>query len=180
MNAARTVRINRAPVLTLWAAVVAERRGAPRESALTLGQALAGLSAHSKGVRLGVYKAAEKGAAPAPPLSAGVQRLHDVVLLGRHLPVAETPAGLRAMAKGAVIDPAAVERYLASRFGDALAPARTAMHQLAASVSPEELEARGFRLYEQFRPAIPDGERGWGATGMLDIARILELARRPT
>ena len=40
------IRINRVPVLTLWAAVVAERLGFDRaRPALTLGQAVAGLSA---------------------------------------------------------------------------------------------------------------------------------------
>ena len=36
------ITINRAPVLTLWAAVVAERLGFDRAFALTLGQAVAG------------------------------------------------------------------------------------------------------------------------------------------
>ena len=35
-----TIKINRAPVLTLWAAVVAERLGFDRATALTLGQAV--------------------------------------------------------------------------------------------------------------------------------------------
>jgi hypothetical protein len=43
------VTINRAPVLTLWAAVVAERLGYDREASLTLGRAVAGLNAQSKG-----------------------------------------------------------------------------------------------------------------------------------
>jgi len=38
---AKTIRINRAPVLTLWAAVVAERLGFHWDEALTLGKALA-------------------------------------------------------------------------------------------------------------------------------------------
>ena len=40
-----SVSINRAPVLTLWAAVVAERLGFDREEALTLSKAVAGLTA---------------------------------------------------------------------------------------------------------------------------------------
>jgi hypothetical protein len=36
------VKINRAPVLTLWPAVVAERLGFDWEEALTLGRAVAG------------------------------------------------------------------------------------------------------------------------------------------
>ena len=53
---AETIRINRAPVLTLWAAVVAERLGFDRDTALTLGQAVAGLSAYAKGVSLGIIE----------------------------------------------------------------------------------------------------------------------------
>lgn len=50
-----TVTINRAPVLTLWAAVVAERLGFDPDEALTLGKAVAGLTAQSKGQRLGIF-----------------------------------------------------------------------------------------------------------------------------
>lgn len=53
VHAMDTVTINRAPVLTLWAAVVAERLGFERDEALTLGKAVAGLTAQSKGQRLG-------------------------------------------------------------------------------------------------------------------------------
>ncbi len=45
---ASKIRINRAPVLTLWAAVVAERFGFNHDEALSLGKALAGLNAQSE------------------------------------------------------------------------------------------------------------------------------------
>jgi hypothetical protein len=48
----RSVMVNRAPVLTLWAAVVAEVLGFEHDEALTLGRAVAGLNAYSKGVSL--------------------------------------------------------------------------------------------------------------------------------
>ena len=38
----KTIKINRAPVMTLWAAVVAERMGQDHDAALTLGKAVAG------------------------------------------------------------------------------------------------------------------------------------------
>ncbi|MCX5919051.1 MAG: hypothetical protein NTX30_20540 [Deltaproteobacteria bacterium] len=41
--------INRAPVLTLWAAVVGEVLGFEHDEALTLGREVAGMNAHSKG-----------------------------------------------------------------------------------------------------------------------------------
>ncbi len=50
------IQINRAPVLTLWVAVVAERLGFNDDEALSLGKALAGLNAQSKGRRLGIFK----------------------------------------------------------------------------------------------------------------------------
>ena len=43
-----TVITNRAPVLTLWAAVVAERLGVDWEAALSLGKGLAGLTAQAE------------------------------------------------------------------------------------------------------------------------------------
>jgi hypothetical protein len=52
------------------------------------------------------------------------------------------------------------------------------MEQLAASLSPEELNRHGFALYEAFRPAIPAGARGWGAAGELDPERIIGLTHR--
>jgi hypothetical protein len=59
------IEINRAPVLTLWAAVVAERLGFEGDEALSLAKALAGLNAQSKGQRLGIYTPAEKQPAAA-------------------------------------------------------------------------------------------------------------------
>jgi hypothetical protein len=53
----QTIQVNRAPVLTLWAAVVAERMGYARDTALTLGKAVAGLNAQSKGRRLHIFEA---------------------------------------------------------------------------------------------------------------------------
>ncbi len=69
-----------------------------------------------------------------------------------------------------------VERYLESKFGDDLAEVRAAMERLAGSISPKELNQRGFGLYEAFRPAVPAGARGWGAAGELDLDRITGLA----
>jgi hypothetical protein len=48
------ITINRAPVLTLWVTVVAERLGFEHDEALTLGKAVAGVSAQAKGRRLGI------------------------------------------------------------------------------------------------------------------------------
>jgi hypothetical protein len=172
---AETIRINRAPVLTLWAAVVAERLGFDRNTALTLGQAVAGLSAYAKGVSLGIIE-------PQPDLvrerarQLGEGEQLHVGLLGRAVPVEQTSEGLRAVSKGKPGNPAQIENYLAGKFGADLAAARAAMEELAAGIEPVELQRHGFRLYERFRPDIPAGESGWGAKGELDLAKVRRAA----
>ena len=39
------------------------------------------------------------------------------------------------------------------------------LEALAASLPPEELNRVGFRLYERFRPDVPEGARGGGRRG---------------
>jgi hypothetical protein len=50
------------------------------------------------------------------------------------------------------------------------------MTALAGAFSRDELAARGYELYERFRPAVPSGTRGWGAPGELDLAKLRALA----
>jgi hypothetical protein len=171
------LRVNRAPVLTLWAAVVAERLGFAPDEALTLGRALAGLTAHAKGVRLGIFEpgAPEEVEARRGRLAEGEQL--EVQLMGRTIPVRRAAEGLRALAKGQPIQPKSVERYLAGKLGKHLAAVRGAMEGLAGSLPPPELARQAFRLYEGFHPAVPEGEAGWGAAGVLDLGKITALTR---
>jgi hypothetical protein len=175
-----TLRINRAPVLTLWAAVVAERLGSPWNTALTCGQAVAGMTAYSKGVQLGIYAPPEERPhEPAPPMPAGATgHVRFLPLPGRNVPVVPTKDGLRAISKGEVAKPESVTRYLVGKFGDQLEPARAVMQRLAASVAVDELNAQAFHLYERFRPEVPADERGWGAKGVFDLAEIDALGQR--
>jgi hypothetical protein len=172
----RTISINRAPVLTLWAAVVAERLGFEWEEALTLGRAVAGLNAYSKGVRLGLFT-------PSPPeVREQRKKLRPketitVDLLSRAVPAVHTKDGLRALAKDKPVDAESVERYLFTKFGEGYDDALGAMRLLAKSRTPKALAAEGYHLYEQFRPSVPAGTRGWGAKGTLDLAAIAKLAK---
>jgi hypothetical protein len=64
----RKIKINRAPVLTLWAVVVGERLGFEREEALTLAKGLTGLTAQAHGQALGIFKETQDVEAKSPPL----------------------------------------------------------------------------------------------------------------
>jgi hypothetical protein len=168
------ILVNRAPVLTLWAAVVAERLGFDHEAALSLGKALAGLNAQSKGRSLGIYKPAE-GHGGAPPKKARLGEEFWVELLGRPIPAITTEKGVRAVVKDEAVDPGGVQRYLEEKFGARLQGVEKAMSDLARSLKPAELATRAYSLYERFRPDIPAGVRGWGIKGELDLSRIRTL-----
>ncbi len=172
------IKINRAPVMTLWAVVVAERLGYDEQAALTLGKSVAGLNAQAKGRRLGIYQEPEEKEVitrPEKERAPGEQTI--VSLLGRSVPAVYTKDGLRALDKDKPADPRSVQRYLERKFGENLPDARAAMHALAGSMSPAELSRRAYSLYEQFRPEIPEGKRGWGAIGELDLGKIKALAK---
>jgi hypothetical protein len=171
---AQNILINRAPVLTLWAATVAERLGFDRDEALSLGKALAGLTAQSKGRRLGIYKPAPQEIKKARARKRGEEFFVEIA--GRQVPAVNTADGVRAVIKDKPVEAKSVERYLESKFVDSLEPMHEAMRDLAKSFRPDELSQNAFQLYEKFRPAIPEGVTGWGAKGRLDIARIRSLA----
>jgi len=171
----RTILINRAPVLTLWGAVVAERLGFEHETALTLGRAVAGLNAYAKGVSLGLFEPSSKTIDEHLDRAKAGAAL-KVDLLHRAVPVVRTPEGVRALAKDKPVSAASVDRYLHGKFGEGFEPARRAMEKVARSLPPHELARRAYRLYEEFRPEIPAGVSGWGAVGELDLDRIEALA----
>lgn len=172
-----TIKVNRAPVLTLWAAVVAERVGFDHDEALTLGKAVAGLTAQSKGQRLGIFEPSPEELRKRRAESAKAAGVFHVALLGRAVPVLRTKDGLRAAGKDArPVTPDSVERYLESRFGDALPELREAMTRLAKSRTSARLADEAFALYVAFRPEVPEGEAGWGAKGILSLRKLRSLS----
>jgi hypothetical protein len=173
MPTERNIQINRAPVLTLWATTVAERLGFDQDEALSLGKAVAGLNAQSKGQRLGIFKPVPQAVKTARARKRGEEFF--VEICGRHVPAINTPDGVRAVIKNHPVDAKSVERYLKSKFGESLGTAREAMRDLANAFQPEQLRTNAFSLYEKLRPAIPEGVRGWGAKGSLGIDRIRAL-----
>jgi hypothetical protein len=175
----RRIKINRAPVLTLWATVVAERMGYGRDEALTLGQAVTRLDAVAKGKRLGIYeehkeREEERRKRLERKLEEG--EVFQVDILGRTVTAKKTDKGVRAVAGDSTVKPESVERYLENKFGPGLDEARQAMEELAGAYSPGDLADKAYTLYARFRPDIPGGKRGWGAQGDLDLDYIRSLA----
>ena len=100
-----TITINRAPVLTLWAAVVAERLGYDRDEAVTLGRAVAGLNAATKAQALGLAKPGGKAKFEKSAKPAAHGGRDEVPLCNRLVPIVHTPDGVRATSDGRPTDP---------------------------------------------------------------------------
>ena len=173
--ATKKIKINRAPVLTLSAAVVAERLGYDEETALTLGKAVAGLNAQSKGKKLGIYEEKTEEETKEDKRKEKTAKPEFIELLGRGIPAVKTPNGLRAAEKGKPIHAESVQTYLEQKFKEDLEDARKAMEKLAKAYPPKQLETKAYSLYEKFRPEIPEGKKGWGAKGELDLDYVRSL-----
>lgn len=170
-----SVRVNRAPVLTLWAAVVAERLGHPPDTAFSLASYVAGTAARAKARRLGISEEHGQehrdGAAPSRPRET-------TRLLGRDVPLTHDKDGV-VLADAGDGKPAGAtppQAYVAKAFGSRLDEVRAAMDALAIRFEPDELNRLGFHLYEQFRPEVPADVRGWGAKGTLHLRKIRDAA----
>ena len=169
------ITINRAPVLTLWSFVVAQRLGLTRDTALTLAKAIAGMSAFAKAKSLGLAEDRDTDLSARKKSREEGQKA--LAFMGRRIPVAQSPSGPLALADGKPIAPKSVEKYLASKFGDNYDAVHEVMVRLARSRSPAKLTVEAFHLYEAFRPTIPAGVAGWGKAGVLDLKKIAKLSK---
>src|SRR5579864_2598086 len=120
----QNILINRAPVLTLWAATVAERLGFDQDESLSLGKAVAGLTAQSKGQRLGIYKPVPQEVKKARARKRGEEFF--VEICGRQVPAVNTSDGVRAVNKDKPVEAKSVERYLESKVGESFDAVRVA------------------------------------------------------
>jgi len=157
------------------AAVVAEVLGFEHIEALTLGRALAGLNAYLKEFSFGLFQ--------PTPTEAKEQRRKmrkeesvTIDLLHRAVPAKYTDEGLRALSGDSPICPESVQKYLEGKFADALEDVSRAVLDLAKSLPPSQLAEKTYTLYEKFRPEIPPGKKGWGASGKLDLGLIRKMA----
>jgi hypothetical protein len=83
-----------------------------------------------------------------------------VDLLHRAVPAKHTNEGLRALSGDSSIRPESVQKYLESKFDDALQDFSKAILEFAKSLPPFQLADKAYTLYEKFSPEIPPGKKG--------------------
>ncbi|KIK92718.1 hypothetical protein PAXRUDRAFT_146685 [Paxillus rubicundulus Ve08.2h10] len=162
---------NRAPLMTAWATVVAERLGFEREEALSIGSVYTEMNAVTKGVFLGlVDESRKKEIEPIPG-----ERQPYVNLMGRRRPLYQTQSSKwRALVGGSPALPSTAFSYISRAFRQTTPHVMGALRLLAASYPPPELNNIGFSLYADFRPVVD----GWGKRGEVPCERILSLRKK--
>lgn len=129
------IKINRAPVLTLWVAVVAEREGYSFQEALSFGKYIAGIFAHSKGRRLGIIDETDE-----PRKRKKTEAAEKFNVFGMKIGGETSKDGTRlALQNGKAISPSSVESYLRRAFGSHYEQVLEAMRDVAKAYPPERI-----------------------------------------
>ena len=180
------ILINRSPVLTLWATVVA-RHVYPKLSlpeALSLASVVTAEMAKAKGTSLGIFQECDKTDAIKSPDGNNTKKGQEdddeeeiFQLLGVTIQTIKTPSGsIRGLANGGEMqNPNRTWKHLKNKFKDdaTLGFVMDEMDKAAkAAGSPAELNASAYQYYVHVRPGIPHGTKGWGAHGRLESNKL--------
>lgn len=164
----KTAVVNRAPVMTAWAMIVAERLGFDREESLSIASVYTEANAVSKGVSLGLIEEGRKKDVETLP----ERKQPYVDLMGRRIPLYQTrKSKWLALSGGSPVSPSTAFSYISRSFRQTTPYVMGSMRLLAESYSSQRLNELGYSLYADFRPAVD----GWGKRGELRCARILSL-----
>jgi hypothetical protein len=176
-----TIIINRSPVLQLWGATVASfiYPDLSWPTCLSIGNAISSLCAVSKGRSIGLIaptgdtKLQDRGTKTRRKLAGGVR---EVEVMGFQLSLNED-----AVIVGGKPKPLK-EENLKHKFGDEkqYMTVKWAFKEGLQTWSghEDELSGKAFHMYEQFRPNVANGQKGWGHKGELSIAEITRVVRR--
>lgn len=175
----RTVKINRAPVLELWAASVTSflHPELPWETCLSIGGAISTLCAISKGRAIGsIDKPDEKSVEQKrAKRRKTVEQLDEIEVMHFNLPIKDNTALVGGKPKKAN------EAALKSKFGDKFDMTLDLFKDSLSSWKGDEegLNGKAFHMYEQFRPSVPPGQKGWGRQGLLSLEGAADIIRKP-
>ncbi|KAF7332077.1 Glutamine synthetase [Mycena kentingensis (nom. inval.)] len=159
--------VNRAPLLTAWATLVAEKLGFQREEALSIASVYTEINAISKGISLGkLQKSAAAGMEASP---TGTQPFVD--LMGKR-PLFQTQhSQWRGLSAGKAVPPSTAFGYISRALRQTTPHVIGAMRLLLDTYSVEEINTKGWGLYADFRPDV----NGWGDRGEVRCSTILDL-----
>ncbi|KAL0576922.1 hypothetical protein V5O48_005068 [Marasmius crinis-equi] len=166
----KSVVINRAPLMTIWATVVAERMGFKREEALSIASVYTEMNAISKGVTLGIFEEGKEKGLDAS--RGGTQPYVDFI--GRRPLYQTQEEDWRALLKGTPAKPSAAYGYISRSFRQTTPYITGSLRLLANSFTSQEINDKAWSLYIRFRPEVNE----WGKRSQVKCLDILTL-RKP-
>ncbi|KAF8076475.1 hypothetical protein FPV67DRAFT_1776968 [Lyophyllum atratum] len=186
--------INRAPLMTAWATIVAERLGFRREEALSIASVYTEMNAVAKGVSLGKFEKgkergieAVKGGSQSYIEFMGRRCVQYVDFFPIHpdsmfastslprIPLYQTQnQQWRALSNGTPVKPSTAFSYISRAFRQTTPYIIGALKLLADSFSIEEVNGLAWGLYAEFRPSVDQ----WGARSEVNCSTILDLRKK--
>ncbi|KAI6796860.1 hypothetical protein KC363_g3043 [Hortaea werneckii] len=169
------ITINRAPVLELWASCVTQfiYPSVSWETCLSVGGAISTITAVAKGRSIGTIEKPDPGKAEERrrerQQKAENAQLEDIEVMGFHLRLKGGQALVGDKPK------AGNEDALSKKFGrDQYEMAKRAFQDALDSWKgrESELDREAFKMYEDFRPTVPRGQKGWGRKGQLNLESV--------
>lgn len=176
----KPIIINRAPVLELWGACVAHFLH-PELSwnlSLSIGSSISTITAISKGRSIGKIAPPDetKNEASDKQKDKNGDDLATVKVMGFPM----TLKGDSVMVKGK--PKTTREVNLVRKYGsdESYGKAKDAMTEALQDWKGKkgDLDAKAFHMYEQFRPDIAKGQKGWGRKGELHLSKVRDTIRK--
>lgn len=166
---------NRAPVLELWASCVTKLiyPSIAWETCLSVGSAISTITAVAKGRSIGTIEKPDPSKAEERrrerQRKAENEPLEDIEVMGFHLHLKNGQALVGDKPK------VGNESALSKKFGhDQYEMAKRAFQDALGSWKgrEDELDREAFKMYEDFRPTVPSGQKGWGRKGQLNLENM--------
>jgi hypothetical protein len=167
----KSIIINRAPVLQLWSACVAQLLHPELgwDTCLSIGGAVSSFCAISKGRAIGMIEPKD---ADGYQQSKKKQNGERVEVMGFGLHIKDGNALISGKPKPVKED------TLRTKFGSEEYDASLVAFRKALSTwkgKEEELDKKAFHMYERFRPNVSGGQKGWGRKGELDLTEVANV-----
>jgi hypothetical protein len=174
-----TITINRAPVLELWASCVAHLTypSLPWPTCLSIGAAISTITAISKGRSIGKIQKPDPGEAAAKKRKPEQSKanLDEVDVMGFTLHVDGDGQAMVGDKPKKGNEEALKKKYGLENFEHAKRAFEDALQTWKGK--EDDLNSGAFHMYEDFRPTVAAGQKGWGRKGVLNLETVKKAVR---
>lgn len=170
--------INRAPVLQLWGATVAQfvHPDLSWPACLSIGNSISTLCAISKGRSIGVFEPNNEPDNPKHKQNRSASDITELAVMGFPMQVKGDAVISNGKPKTANEDSLRGKFGSEQKYEEAKRTFQEALNSWKGSV--DELEKKAFHMYERFRPNVSGGQQGWGRKGKLDLGDVHKMVHK--